>query len=298
MAAGYQYQNVLTLDISKLIAEKVSNVGYVFSGDDHDYCDLVHRSYASAGAGIREITVKSISWAMGVRHPGFVMRSLWNPVDAEARSGYDIAGGQKIGDATLQSHLCLLPDQLGIFIRYAICAVFSLLVLAIYTVVEVRKTPFDAKAAAGSSPLLPTSEPKFKDKEAKPWASADRTAARGRSRAPSTSVNPSCSDGSNASLSARSKNARTRSVSPMPVAVGGYTLPTFTKPLIEQAGYYGTKNFQIQDGETDDWGNPPVKIRPRKPKSWMRRVGEGFARKVGTVGGIVFVWYWWLLRSG
>ncbi|KAI9778057.1 MAG: hypothetical protein M1816_004275 [Peltula sp. TS41687] len=51
----------------------------VFSGDDHDYCSVTHTSYGHHHT-IPEITVKSISWAMGIRKPGFEMVSLWNPL--------------------------------------------------------------------------------------------------------------------------------------------------------------------------------------------------------------------------
>lgn len=238
-----------------------------------------------------------MSWAMGVRHPGFVMLSLWNPVDGDAKSLYDIQGGQKMGDATLQSHLCLLPDQLAIFIRYAIGAVFSLLILAVYAVVEARKAPAEPVDDVDDSPLLPTFETKKRDDKPS-W-----NEKRNRSRAASTSMNSSNSpDGSGASLSARSKTARTRPVSPMPMAVGGYTgpytLPTFNKPLVDQAGYFGSKNYDFGDGETDDWGNPPMKVKPKKPKTFVGRLGDKFGEELLYVGGVVIVWYWWLLRSG
>ncbi|KAK5002552.1 hypothetical protein LTR28_011272, partial [Elasticomyces elasticus] len=60
VSAGYQYQNVLTQDLSKTVTEKVGSISYAFSGDDHDYCEIVHHGYKSAGHGMNEITVKSI----------------------------------------------------------------------------------------------------------------------------------------------------------------------------------------------------------------------------------------------
>ncbi|KAI5296776.1 hypothetical protein KEM55_005616, partial [Ascosphaera atra] len=82
---GYQYQNVLTDWVSNHIMEKVGNrVQNIYSGDDHDYCEVVHERFATAnGAGPIERTVKSISMAMGVRKPGFLLVSLWNPVDTK-----------------------------------------------------------------------------------------------------------------------------------------------------------------------------------------------------------------------
>ncbi|KAL8965429.1 MAG: hypothetical protein Q9197_006514, partial [Variospora fuerteventurae] len=129
--AGIQYQNVLTPEISNEIIERVGDVAFVFSGDDHDYCDVVHRGYTNprGGGGIREITVKSFSWAMGVRKPGFLMLSLWNPLDKKDQAQASPSGN---GASTLQTHLCLLPDQLSIFIRYAVLFSFTLLALLLH----------------------------------------------------------------------------------------------------------------------------------------------------------------------
>ncbi|KAI9806657.1 MAG: hypothetical protein M1825_006114 [Sarcosagium campestre] len=131
IARGYQYQNVLTPEVSAEVVKKVGNVAHVFSGDDHDYCEVLHKGYttsvsgSSGGGGIREITVKSISFAMGVRKPGFLMVSLWNPVSESGGPGQP-------GDAkrpTIQTRLCLLPDQLSIFVKYGYMMIFTLAIL-------------------------------------------------------------------------------------------------------------------------------------------------------------------------
>jgi ethanolamine phosphate phosphodiesterase len=57
---GYQYQNVLTPDLSSRIVDIV-RPSAVFSGDDHDYCFVEHNY---GGMRIPEHTVKSFSWAM------------------------------------------------------------------------------------------------------------------------------------------------------------------------------------------------------------------------------------------
>ncbi|KAL8879138.1 MAG: hypothetical protein Q9198_003193 [Flavoplaca austrocitrina] len=133
---GFQYQNVLTPDISKEIIDKVGDIQMVFSGDDHDYCEVLHRGYTSPSGGIREITVKAFSWAMGVRRPGFLLLSLWNPLDerdkAIDRSSEDQdANNARQQHRTLQTHLCLLPDQLTIFIRYLFLLVTTLFALLV-----------------------------------------------------------------------------------------------------------------------------------------------------------------------
>ncbi|EME79805.1 uncharacterized protein MYCFIDRAFT_96630, partial [Pseudocercospora fijiensis CIRAD86] len=142
LSAGYQYQNTLTPALSNMIAKKVSRIGdieHIFSGDDHDYCDISHRFNIGRWSensqkesvvmrAVREITVKSFSWAMGVRKPGFLLLSLWNPVDEK---------GKTIGTPlpTIKSQLCLLPDQLSIFINYARLLAFTIIVLLVRAVV-------------------------------------------------------------------------------------------------------------------------------------------------------------------
>ena len=61
LGAGYQYQNVLTPDISDQIL-KVVQPSAIFSGDDHDYCEVVHT--LEGGRNVTEISIKSFSWAM------------------------------------------------------------------------------------------------------------------------------------------------------------------------------------------------------------------------------------------
>ncbi|CAD0037748.1 unnamed protein product, partial [Aureobasidium pullulans] len=291
IAGGYQYQNVLTQEISKTVAEKIGNIAHAFSGDDHDYCEVVHPDYASRhDRGIREITVKSISWAMGVRKPGFQLVSLWNPVDENGESLRD--------GPTLQTHLCLLPDQLSIFIRYGILAALSLIVLAMNTLVQVRN-----EEAAASMPTLPTSEPTNKPH----YKDSDNHApSKQRSRAPSGATNSMSSSDSNGRLSARTTNARTRSISP---AATSFNYSSTTRPassLIEKAGYYGSNpEYQMYNkeeifDESDDWGNPLFK-KPRRAKvqkTFRRKLVDRFGRDFAWAAGPVFVLYWWLLRRG
>jgi len=123
VSRGYQYQNVLGERDSEELVRKVGNVVHAFSGDDHDYCFVRH---SPAQGGVPEITVKSISMAMGVSKPGFLLVSLWNPIDPV--TGKSLAVGGE-GQPTLQTHLCLLPSQLSTYIRYATFAVMSLILL-------------------------------------------------------------------------------------------------------------------------------------------------------------------------
>ncbi|KAI4118051.1 MAG: hypothetical protein LQ345_001816 [Seirophora villosa] len=173
--AGIQYQNVLTPEISREIIERVGDVAFVFSGDDHDYCDVVHRGYTTNAlgggggvGGIREITVKSFSWAMGVRKPGFLLLSLWNPLDKRDRhtpsppSSSQTETAENNAAPTLQTHLCLLPDQLSIFIRYALLFALTLLSLALHALFTATSRGEDLSPDNGYTPPLPFSSAKPK----------------------------------------------------------------------------------------------------------------------------------------
>ncbi|EFX00965.1 manganese ion homeostasis protein [Grosmannia clavigera kw1407] len=120
---GYQYQNVLSEADSIRLVRSVGNVVQAFSGDDHDYCTVVHDERQDH---VPEITVKAFNMAMGVPTPGFLMLSLHNPVDA---AGRPLTPAAATG-STMQTHLCLLPNQLGTFARYAGMVVVSLVLLA------------------------------------------------------------------------------------------------------------------------------------------------------------------------
>lgn len=158
IAKGYQYQNVLSEEDSIRLVKSVGNVVRVFSGDDHDYCEVTHNERKH---NVHEITVKSMSMAMGVNLPGFLMVSLLNPVDGKGRP---IPGAP---EQTLQTHLCLLPDQISTFIRYAILA--GLTVGSVLTRAMLMPffhfTPFSLSTEPGSqsSTLLPTYKDKVED---------------------------------------------------------------------------------------------------------------------------------------
>ncbi|GAB7346355.1 hypothetical protein MBLNU457_5065t2 [Dothideomycetes sp. NU457] len=269
VAGGYQYQNVLSREITKTVASKIGNIGYVFSGDDHDYCELTHHAYPSAGSGIHETTVKSLSWAMGVRRPGFVLASLWHPINEYGRGLPDGTGNTN--RPTIQTHLCLLPDQLGIFIRYGICAVVSILILLLHSLIMALR---ERDTIAPGSPLLPTRE--------KPLT-------------PSTS---SRADGNNL-LAPRSSTARARSVSPG-IALGGYGLSSTEKerhvPLMETAVGYGYRD----DEETDDWGYDTKRKAggAYRRRTFVAILGTQVRGDFAGVLGPVLLWYWWIMRSG
>lgn len=100
---GYQYQLALLPEVSSEILEKLRPI-VAFSGDDHDYCDVTHPL-----TNTREITVKSISMAMGIWQPAVQLLSF----DASSATPELL---------TYDTHLCYLPTPYHNVIAYAITA--------------------------------------------------------------------------------------------------------------------------------------------------------------------------------
>ncbi|KLT38681.1 Metallo-dependent phosphatase [Cutaneotrichosporon oleaginosum] len=92
---GPGYQNLLGSETSRFLLNEIKP-DIVFSGDDHDYCEISH------GGRIREVTVKSFSSNAGVRRPGLQLLSLVPP---------------QPGEAGIADVPCILPDQLGVYQR-------------------------------------------------------------------------------------------------------------------------------------------------------------------------------------
>ncbi|KAI9784833.1 MAG: hypothetical protein M1839_001563 [Geoglossum umbratile] len=292
---GYQYQNVLQPEISKDLVEKVGNVGYVFSGDDHDYCEVFHKGYTGSPltGAIREITVKSVSWAMGVRKPGFLLLSLWNPVDADGNP-VGVGEGGEPGRKTVQTHLCLLPDQLAIFIRYAVLigiTVSALLVRAFLVAFFNFSEPFSQDPSSyPGSPLLPTANP------AGPLLSSaehEKSESRGRhyhqhyhseASSDSSTASSNTSQPPSGGLSVRNQGPRTRGVSPG----GGYGFPL--SPL------------RVEEMEMEQEGFKGKAVGGGRRQRGVAGAGMLFLREVGCgiwrVVWVVFLWYGWLVWNG
>ncbi|KAF2627959.1 hypothetical protein BU25DRAFT_340748 [Macroventuria anomochaeta] len=287
VSGGYQYQNVLNKEISADIASKIGDIRYAFSGDDHDYCELVHRGYASGGGGIREVTVKSISWAMGVRHPGFVMVSLWNPVDAH---GKPVKGDM---GRTVQTHLCLLPDQLGVFFRYA--GLFALtLVLLSGRAALVAGNALPQQPLTSEDPILPMANIPSGAEAEKSALAQQRFGADDYTH----SSNSSTSSNANGNLQVRNAQARTRTASP----ANGYGLPmpmphqqntTYSHPLVQHAGYYGDEDSK-KDVKT--YGSVSTKSKARKKGFALFR--QELKSSLGKVMICGLGWYFWLIWHG
>lgn len=327
---GYQYQNVLTPTLSSLLAKKVAtagNIQHIFSGDDHDYCDLTHRFNVGRWdedakkervvmRTVREITVKSFSWAMGVRRPGFMLVSLWNPVDE---------AGETVGTPlpTIQSQLCLLPDQLGVFLGYAwLLGWTALVLLARAVVIGLRRPSIDDEEDSEEQMprfSLPRHAPRSKaNGRANGYSSPNKSQnseSKGRQRASSTSTSNMSNNNTHLGVQ-RSYNARTRSVSPAAVgtniATSNYALPEFQRqngPLIDKAGYYPQMRWQDPDdsdeesrvgsqvGEDEQDSQAKWKKRRRTP-SRARRALDEFVFSVVSVALPAGLFYVYLIRHG
>jgi ethanolamine phosphate phosphodiesterase len=268
--AGYQYQNVLTPLISADIIKHLTpeEVTMIYSGDDHDYCEIEHNEYTGR---VREITVKSISWAMGVRKPGVQLVSLWNPVDVEKAMSDDPSLSTPRG--TVQNHMCLLPDQLGIFIRYVQVLGLTIVVLLLSAI---RYNPSTALALASqhekSEPLLPTSE-----------TSAQHEQGLSQS---------SCSQHNHAQQVSTRKHGYAYTQS---IASSG----TSTSPFVDYAR--NAHSSQHDEGESDDWGMPKRMVarlnrqkRDQPPRSRL----EYLRRSMWQTTWPVMLFYTWLLWNG
>lgn len=292
ISGGYQYQNVLSPEDSDRLISKVGDVVSVFSGDDHDYCEIVHADKNN----VREITVKSMSWAMGVRKPGFVMLSMWNPVDTKGASigthggGHGAATPSGSTATTFESHLCLLPDQIGILIRYGALIGVTLLVLLTRAILTpfLGLSPFAPLTIYSSSTLLPTSSKDVsfrRDREEEEYH---------LSRSSNSSTSSTSSNGAT-NLAPRSSAVRTRSVSP---TVGGYGLPIsqarYVPPLIGSV-----KNGWKEDDELHNFGSGKgkewKKLEIRKPTIIESIIREA-RTSVWRVAWVVGLYYLYLAR--
>ncbi|CDK24387.1 unnamed protein product [Kuraishia capsulata CBS 1993] len=155
IAKGYQYQTVLDKDLSDEILAKVKP-DLILSGDDHDYCELYH-PYKDQGvnAAAKEITVKSISMAMGINRPAVELITLYNkPVLKEERLSplMDEEQGPRESDDTTRKvkvlynqYVCYLPMPYHETIFYGMFAGLNVLALFFWSLFKLRRSLKPAK---------------------------------------------------------------------------------------------------------------------------------------------------------
>ena len=85
ISKGYQYQTAIDEEVSLEILRTV-RPDAIFSGDDHDYCQVVHSYRDNKGKEHKSlgVNVKSMSMAMGIKSPAVELLTLYNkPVKLE-----------------------------------------------------------------------------------------------------------------------------------------------------------------------------------------------------------------------
>ncbi|CAK7895886.1 cell division control protein 1 [[Candida] anglica] len=148
LGGGYQYQNSLTKELSKEILEKIKP-DLIFSGDDHDYCDIIHESTHLEDPPVREITVKSISMAMGIKYPAVQLLTI--SANTGSEKSYD--------DPTIhyQTSICYLPTPYINIFSYVIMSVISGLMILWWNIKH-RSTRLQAYGSLSSYPLRSLAE--------------------------------------------------------------------------------------------------------------------------------------------
>lgn len=106
LTKGYQYQLVIDNERSNLLLKRIQP-DLIYSGDDHDYCDITH-TYSDLKSA-HEITVKSVSMAMGIWYPAIQLLSFSNE-----KEGFNY-----------HTDLCYLPTPYYNIITYIILAVIT-----------------------------------------------------------------------------------------------------------------------------------------------------------------------------
>ncbi|PVU90386.1 hypothetical protein BB559_000490 [Furculomyces boomerangus] len=121
---GYQYSNLVGKNASEYILQTIKPE-VVFSGDDHDNCEIAHLVNNKA---IKEYTVGAFGWASGVPYPSVGLLSLFSSKN----------GNQNYS----KFQPILLPNQLHTYLFYISSFVFTFILLllsSVYEVVESRK---------------------------------------------------------------------------------------------------------------------------------------------------------------
>lgn len=129
---GHQYQTVIDYSYTLDILAKVSPV-IVFSGDDHDFCDMYHVDYQDNSRLLaREISCKTPSMTNGIKRPAYQLLSLNNPRDQTV-------------DRTYETTMCYLPSPYFPLKVYAVCLLALFGILLTYIVYPERLDAFVSK---------------------------------------------------------------------------------------------------------------------------------------------------------
>jgi len=135
---GEQFQNMVNVSLSSEVLESIQP-DMVFSGDDHDWCEIAHPTIG--GNFVPEVTIRTFSFAQGIHQPAFMMMSLFNPdhrpknvqpvvpLDVGLPVSKESARGtvkRPSGATTFVYDECMLPNQMLIYICYGALFAISL----------------------------------------------------------------------------------------------------------------------------------------------------------------------------
>ncbi|KAI1314579.1 hypothetical protein EDD11_001962 [Mortierella claussenii] len=137
--AGEQYQNMVNASLSGEILRSIQP-DMVFSGDDHDWCEVAHSWDKN---WTPEVTLPTFSFAQGIQQAGFVMLSLYNPemkirnellvVPVNSNGGLPVSSegstvsvGRPSKDTTFVYEECMLPNQMMIYLSYGVVLAITL----------------------------------------------------------------------------------------------------------------------------------------------------------------------------
>lgn len=161
---------MVNASLSREILRKIQP-DMIFSGDDHDWCEIAHSAY---GAITPEVTVPTFSFAQGIRQPGFVMLSLYNPEELVRNRelvlptpgrGYpppSWTGGEKTikDSSTFAYEACMLPNQLSIYNGYIVLLAVTLGCIVVTHLLWAKKrTEAACRVRKSDSPTLWTDAP-------------------------------------------------------------------------------------------------------------------------------------------
>lgn len=128
---GKQYQTVIEYELSQTILHTIKP-SIVFSGDDHDYCDIFHPFFDDGKERLaREVTVKTASMTNGIKFPGYQLVSLNNPYDPKPKTKKPLDSDEDDDDdETFKTEMCYLPSPYLALKCYVLALLLALSVIA------------------------------------------------------------------------------------------------------------------------------------------------------------------------
>ena len=154
---GYQYKTLIDSSLTDVILSRVQPE-IVFSGDDHDYCQIKHVYQANGKSkNTEEITVKTCAMNMNIKRPAIQLLSLYNP-EEPLQDPDDPSSTLK----TYKTEICYLPSPykaIKVYILFYILSLALLIWMNMYPSSFNARIGFKLSRWMGTSakPLLPIS---------------------------------------------------------------------------------------------------------------------------------------------